>query len=553
MADRFAQFDTGEIEGTTFYPVARCLLGLVFAGKASGEIGSVERPAAFPAIPKSAKVIINSYRQPDSWELSFDARDLPFDPQAVRVGECEISIFETTGIEEEKRLLSRQFAESEDAASITRRSYTDVARAEAEQAAMTRSDRKNVAYEARRRYFETNAPLAAGLFDEAGISCSNDGRWVKISGQDMTGLLMRHQWHPRSGGRARRIPTGKRADDWATAMLAEIDPNGRLSVTVQGMEDEELPEIGRSAISMHGRGIPIEASTTYWDVIYKVLTRHGLLVYMRGYELVLTRPRTVEQIQQDIRYLAWGGNLESLHLNRQLGKVKTPTIILQCVDEEKTFTIVEPPGGPGPKETIANRQKQAATTRTTQKIKAEPKKATKRPSKRVATVKETDEYQIIPVHGVSDRKLLREYARNLRYLRGRGERKVSATTHHLRDMLGRSLLALDVGDPVDIDWRDFNRDTLGALSPERRFQELVDLGYQEGVAKLLADSFDLLVTTQRPMRISSVSFDWDVDDGLSLGVEAVDYVTDSVPGIDDPSFQHHGSTKLSKAVGRRSR
>jgi hypothetical protein len=548
MADRFAVYASQDDGPATFYPVCRAILGLVFAGKESG-IGSPSRPLVFPVIPKSAKVVINTYRQPDAWELTFDARDLPIDPQSIRLGSVEISMYETNGIEAEKRLLSRQFAESEDGAAFSRRTYLEVTRAQAEQAAMTASERKNVALEARRTYFEDSEPLIAGIFDEDTISLSTDGRWVALSGQDMTSLVMGHQWHPVSGGRARRIPTGKRADDWAASILAEIDPNGVLSVTVQGMADEELPTIGKSEISMHGRGIPIESNTTYWDVLYKVLTRHGLLCYFRGFELVLTRPRSVAEIQRDIRYLAWGANLESITLSRRLGAQKAPKIILQCVTEDDSFVITEPPGGPGPKETIANAHKQAAKTRSTQKIKAEPAKAAKRPSKKIPTITKDEEYQIHSVHGVSDRKLLQEYARTLRYLAGRGERKITACTHHLRDLLGRPLLDLDVGDPVDIDWRDFDRTTLGAMSPERRYQQLVDIGYQEEVAQVLAESYELLVATQRPLRISQVAYDWEADGGLAIDMQALDFVTDTIPGQNDPAFQHHGSAKLLGALG----
>jgi hypothetical protein len=545
MANRLASvFQDQDDQPAVFYPVARALVGLAFSGIDSG-LGSPSNPLAFPVIPKSAKVIINSYRQPDSWEMTFDARDLPFDPQKIRLGTVEISMYTTTGIQDEKRLLSRQFAESEDAAEFHQRGYIEVQKARQEQAALQASERKNVATENRRVYFQDNEPLICGMFDDAGIDCSGDGRWVTIAGQDWTALPIGRQWHPETGGRARRIPTGKRADEWAADILREIDPNGVLSVKVLGVDD--LPVIGKSAISLHGRGIPIETNTSYWDVLYKTLTRHGLLCYFRGYELVLTRPRSVEKLQSDIRYLAWGANLERIRLDRHLGKQKVPKIILQCTDEDDVFTVQYPETGPGRKQTVLT-GKVAKQTSQTQKIKAAPAVPTrhKRATAKTPMVKESDEYMIIPVHGVSDRKVLREYARTLHYLMGRGERKIVATTHHLLDLLGRPLLDLDVGDPVDIDWRDFNRDTLGAMSPERRFQELVDIGYQPEVAQAIADSYDDLVGVQRPLRVHEMTYEWSCDDGLELEMSALDFVT----GGEAPENEQVLPGKLGKTLGR---
>lgn len=525
-------------EGATFYPVARAVTGLVFQGLESG-IGSPENPLAFPVIPKSAKVVINSYRQADSWELVFDARDLPFDPQKLRLGTVEISMFLTNGIEDEKRLLSRQFAESEDASAGKARGYIEVQRARKEVADMDASDRRDRAVDARRTYFEDNEPLITGLFDEAGISCSGSGRWVTLSGQDYTALLIGRQWHPLAGGRARRIPTGQRADDFAEALLREVDPNGILTVKVMGMGDSELPKIYKDKdIGLKGRGIPIEKDTSYWDVIYKTITRHGLLCYFRNNDLIITRPRSVEELQKDVRYLAWGANLETIDLDRHFGRAQVPIIILQCMDRHGNLMdpVVEPAEHQKHAELVM-KGRLAGKTSFVEKHKAVLSPTVKKYKKPLAPlVKETDQYEIETVHGVHDKSVLRQYAKLLRYLRGRGERTVNFSTHHMMDLLGRPLLGLDVGDPIMIDWRDFDHAELAKQTPERRYEDLVERGYQPDVAQAIADSYDELIGTQRPMRVNEMTYSWDCDDGIEISGRALDFVTGGDDGKASPAL-----------------
>ena len=536
MAGKTSNLIEYQDEGATFYPVARATTGLVFQGLESG-IGSPENPLAFPVIPRSAKVVINSYRQADSWELVLDARDLPFDPQKIRFGTVEISMFLTNGIEDEKRLLDRQFSESEDAGLLKARSYVEVQRARKEVADMDASDRRARATDARRTYFEDNEPLITGLFDEAGISCSASGRWVTLSGQDYTALLIGRQWHPMAGGRARQIPPKQRADDFAEALLREVDPNGVLSVKVMGMRDGELPKIHADRVR-GTRGIPIEKDTTYWDVIYKTLTRHGLLCYFRNNDLIITRPRSVEQLKQDVRYLAWGANLETIDLDRHFGKAQVPIIIIQSMDEHGNLAkpIVEPPEHQKSAELVM-KGKLAGKTSYVEKHKsvlAPTAKKAKKP--KTPLVKETDQYEIETVHGVHDPAILREYARLLRYLRGRGERMVTFSTHHLMDLMGRPLLGLDTGDPIMVDWRDFDHAELAKQTPARRYQDLVERGYQSDVAQAIADSFDELIGTQRPLRVSELTYSWDNENGIEITGKALDFVTGGEDGKVSPAL-----------------
>jgi hypothetical protein len=62
---------------------------------------------------------------------------------------------------------------------------------------------------------------------------------------------------------------------------------------VRGLEDADLPIVGAGEVRGSARGIPVEQNTTYWDVIYKIAIRVGLIAYVDGLDVVLSRPKTI--------------------------------------------------------------------------------------------------------------------------------------------------------------------------------------------------------------------------------------------------------------------
>jgi len=474
-----------------WYPNARAVLQVVFDGY--GGTGDDSEPVEIPIIPKSFTVHKNSYKQADSFEITFDANDLPMDPDLVRSGAIEIYLYQTQGLRSDQLVPSRQNA-GDDAIAFAEQNL-----------------------------------LLAGLWDEDSMTLDSSGKWVTITGQDYTAHLAAMQWPPTEGGRARRIPVGRRIDLILGEILAEADPDKHLRLVVKGLSDGELPVVGASEVSGNGRGIPVEQDTKYWDVMYKLAIRHGLIIFVDGYDVILTRPQNLDAADTSkVLEFAWGENVESLQLSRSLGKEQVPTIVVHGYDPTTHRTIVvEYPKGK--REITAKTVKgDVKKTTTVQKFKAKkpPSHRAHRHGTKTTTVRKTDEFEIIAIYGITDPVVLLAAAENMYHLRGRAERKVVLRTQDLKDLRDANLLATRAGSAVMLAFSDYNRELLS--NPEvpvgSKVAHLLSRGYNERVASVFAQRFAVLEGLRRPLRVREITYDYDAEDGLSLEMELVDFI-----------------------------
>lgn len=486
-----------------YYPRCRAILSVIFEG--FGTTAKDSPVQTIPVLPKSCTVHKNSYRQADSWELTLDAGDLPFDPDLIRAGAVEIYLYAAPG-NDDVAVLGRQDPLSAGQAQ-QRRTPTDALALEFGQPL------------SKEQFTLDQKPLIAGLFDRDRLEMSPSGKWVTLSGQDYTAHLTALQWPPTAGGTARRIPVGQRLDRTLETILAEADPEGRLALDVRGIERSTLPTVGAAEVRGNRRGIPVEQNTSYWDVLYKLAVRYGLILFVDGLDVVLSRPKNLGELgQSDVRRFAWGQNLETLTLERELGKEQAPSIVVQGYDEAGRQSItVEHPG-----------RKEANST-----------------------VRRRDEYQIVPVYGITDPALLRRAAENLYHVLGRAERRVIARTRDLTDLDDRDLIRLATGDAVTIEFTDYNRELLA--NPEvpeaTKVSHLVARGYNVQVAQLLARKHVELENLRRPLRVREATYEYDVDSGISIELEAVDFVT--VEGTrEEFQRQRRNASRAERVVAR---
>lgn len=479
-----------------FYPSARALLQVVIEGIAGGE-GSESMPLIIPTIPKSLTVHRNSYRQADSFSVVFDAGDLPVDPQSIRAGTVELFLFNMPGVASvNQRSLSRQFAGINDAGETLPKN----------------------------RFTFENKPLIIGLFDDTEVEMDSSGKWVTITGQDYTSFLIAKQWKPTDKGLARRIPVGQRLDVWVGDILREADPHGRLQVAAENIDSSTLPFVGTGETKAHGRGIPIEAGTSYWDVIYKTVIRYGFVVFVRGLDVVISRPRNITNLKTtDIKKLAWGKNLETVRLTRHLGTEKVPRIVVQSYDlrARKMITVEFPDTGlrRAQKEFKVNKSKRSSLT---DKLGQKPKSQTQR---HAPPVNLTDEFQIIPIFWTSDRAALKRIAENYYEKIGRAERKIVAITKDLEDSKGHSLMDLSTGDAVEIEWVDIVReDFMNRTSQAEKYQYLISRGFGAPVAQIISRFYFSLLGTRRAFHVREVTYNYDEQGGVQIEIEVIDFV-----------------------------
>jgi hypothetical protein len=500
-----------------FYPQCRAILQAVLDG--FGPTARDTEPLIVPCLPKSAKIHRNSYKQADSWSLTFEAGDLPFDPALLRAGAVEIYLFQVDDASQRQAVVSRKDPLADpDLAGTRPRSSTDTIGLE------------QGLESSRDRFTFGNKPQIAGLFDSGDIELSDDGKWVEISGQDYTAHLSALQWPPTERGLARRIPVGQRIDLLLRDVIAEADPLGRLRLDVRGIAEADLPIVGKDEVRSNKRGIPVEQDTSYWDVIYKVATRHGLIAFVDGLDVVLSRPKTItDRDQTAIRRLAWGHNLTSLRMSRELGKEQSPTIIVKGYDPvaRKAVTVTFPEG------TVRDNVQTIAKGGKAGGFKSNVKQTTKKlkSGKVKTTIRERDEYQIVPAYGISDRTVLRNMAENLYHLLGKAERKVVARTRDLRDMRASDMLNLTAGDAVTIEWDEFNREVMAdpRISEDEKVARLVSKGFNRAIAVQVARAYERLEALKRPLRVREVTYDFDTDDGVAIEMLLIDFVV--VDGI----------------------
>jgi hypothetical protein len=487
---------SGERDGVarTWFPRCRAYLDVILDGYGEGDgLGSADQPLHVEVYPKSAKIHGNSYHEPDGWEVTFDARDCPFDPALIRAATVQLFLYDAGAVD-------------------------DVAGAIDDGG-------------------DSIEPDVVGLFDDDSMECDESGRWITVQGQDLTTLFSGKQWPPMPNGRARRIPTGKRLDVFVNDCIQEVAASGSHPLTVKldtGLTAADMPMVGKDQPAGHGRGVPIQQGTTYWDVIYKTVLRMGFICYVRGWNVVIAKPKNLEHFDADkITQMAWGNNIEHVTLQRKLGRQKVPTVIVVGYDENNQIRkrVMWPQTSlTKGKATTLLPKKPAKLTHVTEKhtIKgttaARPVHHKRDPKPKATLVKENEEFMIVPVHGTFDPEALLRQAQSLYTLLGRGERRIIVKTHDLTDTAGRPLLHLMAGDAAQVFWQDFNADTMQAMETEARVKYLLGYGYQPEVARVLAVAYDHLANRQNPpMRIRSITKDFDNSQGLSLEIELVDF------------------------------
>jgi len=526
----------------TFYPQARAVLQLVLDGFSDPDADSP--PLTVSVLPKACTIHKNSYKQADAWELVLDANDCPFDPDLVRSGGVEIYLFQTAGFASDPRVVSRQDPVIADPTGLRPRDPIDALKLD-----LSLPD-------ARQAFTLGNAPLVAGAFDEQSLELSGSGKWVTISGQDYTAHLAGMQWPPTESGRARKIPTGRRVDLIMAEILAEADPDSKLRLDVRGLDPFDLPIVGASETASTRRGIPVQQNTSYWDILYKLATRHGLICFVDGLSVVLSRPQNLDASNLDrVLQMAWGRNVESLKLSRHLGKEQAPTIVAKGFDPvTKRTIVVEYPEG---SRTLTAKFVKADVRKThmVERIKAKKTATAKKHGKTTTTIRRKDEYQELPLYGVSDPVLLRRAAQNMYQVLGRGERKVVLSTKDLKDSEETSLLQVRAGSAVSVAFEDFNRELLSNpdVPAASKVAHLLERGYNRVVAETLADRFTQLEGLRRPLRVREVTFEYDSASGISVEMELVDFilVDGSRDGVDKTTRVETREARLQRADGTR--
>lgn len=450
-----------------YYPECRINISAVMEG-----FGGPDSPVVLTdIIPHSVNVHLNSYKEADTWEVVFDAKKFPFSPELIKSAAVEIYLY-------------------------LKPNQTDPV-----------------------LWNSTDNLIATGLVDNATLTEDTDGGKVSFTGRDYTALMIDRQWDPTESGKAGRVPDGN-LEEIVQELVDEAtnkDITGRtLTVTLYDVDYEPnvsgvsstvtkkkvtTPKTTKSK-SRKKRGVAVKADSTYWDVIYKLCLSYGFIVYVKGFDVIITKPHVLQDLAQSQYRVAYGRNLEKLEVERKMSKEATPQIRVRSYDP-KTRQAIE---GRYPADKDVAKDQMTG----------------------VGTKKE--EYKVFTVPDVKDTKTLDEIAKTTYYTLARGEGVVRFSTPQLRDLDNTDLTRMRAGDSVLITWDAFNAAQMqdSKVTREQKITSLLSLGYSFEIAALVADQYAKLDYFRQAFYVKEVNITWDKDKGCGIDVEAMNFINPAV-------------------------
>lgn len=504
---------------TVYYPEARINISGVFDG-----FGGRDKPQVIPDIlPYSANVHLNSYKEADTWEVSFDAKRFPFSPELLRSAAVEIYLYQKPN--------------------------------------QTSTFNWNT---------EDNL-IVTGLVDQCTLTQDDQGGTVSMSGRDYTALLIDRQWDPSNSGNHGRVPDGpldgviqdlvdeavlaRSIGRTLTVQTYDYDTSittGHVASTITHKKVKIKPSrVTASRSRSKLRGIAIKADSTYWDVIYKLALSYGYIVYVQGFNVILTKPHVLQAVSAQNALeaaqgfaagvynslkkivtgaatetifpppqyrVAYGRNLEKLEVERKLSREAVPQIRVRSWDPKSKQTLE----GRFPSD---NQRGDASTDA----------KGHHHGFVMTGAGTKKEEFKVYTVPDITNLDTLKEIARTTYYTLARGEGVIRFATPHLKDLDNADLLKMRSGDSVAIQWDAFNSEIMldQKIPREKKISILLALGYQQEIAEIVADQYSKLDYFRQPFYVKEVNLTWDRDSGIKIDCEAMNFINPSRDAVID--------------------
>lgn len=494
----------------------------------------VVRPGAITfvmdRVPKKASVNLKGYREAATFDLTFDFRQLPIDPRAVRAASVEIHVG-TVSAANFAHGMEQSFAGQRASVLDTRTATGGI---------------------------NADTLLFIGTVDEWENNDEEKSSTVRISGRDLRGILIDS---PLSSQSLARLEIGRPIDDVIRQILCFHPLGEQFTVAVNPAEwaDQTVPVLNSTAVSpRHRRGArgrtPRPANNapatdmTFWDAITRYCFLVGAVPYFHGAELRVRplrsvfdqiragfdpriptpfaggRTRTVDGYEFAVRHLVYGRNVRSMKLARKMAGRNRPKVV-RVVSVEH-----DAPSRDGTQAPILEAR---WPVRDTSRAGAQARSTRVAPSGQQTH----EEVVTVPVPGVHDLARLTEIARALFEEMGRQEMTGAVRTRALASFGAGNedpdLLRARPGDALvlQVDHRALQSrpplvsalTDLNSMPSEQAVREIADRLGDENLARVIvATARGALVDLQRYFRLSAVGFDWS-DRGLELDFELQNY------------------------------
>jgi hypothetical protein len=449
-------------------------------------------PQHIVVMPREASVTQNGYHEADTWTLDFDAKFVPFDPDALASANVRIFMWD-----EEDGFIGNRLNE------LSSTFNNPVSSIQEKQQALDNQ-------------FGQFEMIRGICDDDDGVMIGEDNT-IKLSGRDYTALIMAKSWDPKTD----KLTTGdpldvlvqRLADDATTR--PDLSPEGVTKVAksatsrmqVVWMSTSPIPITGSVFRTSKGKkgALPVKDGKNNWDVIYDIVLQHGFIVYVSGSQVIIADPETLVRdkdgtLKNAGTRLIHGKHLDEFSVKRKFGKDKVPQIIIRTInpDTDAQIEVIYP----------------AKTNVIVDGL----------------AVKKNEEMYFPGPAGVVDPAALLRYAKLMFYYKGRGETTYTFKTHCLAidnpDGTITSLLRLRTGAPVGIKFDPFNKNILVAMKTDgERYNYIKSLGYSGDIANFAAQNIGKITQYEEPYYLGTAKFDYSVDNGIEIEMTAFNFAS----------------------------
>lgn len=273
------------------YPQAAFVMNVLFEDFETGSVASDDEVYKFEILTKNLTVRLNDYKTASTFDCEIDYKNFPFDPRIIRSAQVTIHI-------EDMAMLYDEHG----------------------QPVKIKPNIANTIFQ--------------GFVDEESIDLDDSKRVVRLSGRDMTALLIDQ---PYIG--AKKFSLGLPLDQNIRNLFASVPALKNLSV-VNVSSQNPLPSIASFYPNFGANDKAgyknVAGHETYWDIVQDVVSKGGLIAYMKLDTLYISDPRTVFREDKAVKFI-YGKNVKSLSFKRKLGRHKGFNVVVRSVVGKKVI------------------------------------------------------------------------------------------------------------------------------------------------------------------------------------------------------------------------
>lgn len=483
-------------------------------------------------VPRKASINENGHRQADTFTLTLDFRDFPFDPRAVRSAMCEIHLGTIRAADFATGIVAQGGPATGKATAV----------------------RKSILQTRVNGALREDTLRIVGTVDDFEVTHGPEGSMVTLKGRGLEGMLLDAKTTSAVIDAVNLSQTIDRcvAQLLATHPLLAAQPAG-IKVVARGWDtvpvlaaigDVTRVRRGAAGKTAKSKGRGASQSKSYWDAITHWCTWVGAVPHFVGTILVIEPARNIweqrasdttpfkdgaprkaadaQGILRDIKIprIVYGRNIQSLTIKRKMGGHIRPVIEAVSTDtSSKTRGVGKVLTARWPAKTASPKPRSAGA-------------ATKASATRVAPSGGAAQKNVhrISVPGIRSKAMLQEIARQLYEEIGRQELQGSFSTTDCStyggDNADPDLLRLRPGSAIEI---GVDRRALSSRAPvvaelieQARRSEgaavefLVGRGIDRGAAAVLVRQTRGTEKLSSFFRMTSMRLTWDTDSGVAI-------------------------------------